>query len=211
MVKSIGRCPHRPKAQLLKVLNQYLHLVINIFHHRQGQMDLNNVYFFTATIYDWKLLLEKDEFKLIVINSLRNLVERNLICIYGFTVMPNHIHLLWEMKQPNGKEMPGSSFLKFTAHEFKKRLQATDSSFLNEFTSQKNDRQYQFWKRDPLAIPISSETIFFQKLEYIHNNAVSGKWKLCSLPEEYRWSSARFYFDGTDEFGILTDIRDAEL
>jgi len=79
---------------------------------------------------------------------------------------------------------------------------------LSNYLSIKRDRKYQFWKRDPLAIPLSTIKILEQKLEYIHNNPVAEKWALCKLPEEYRWSSARFYLTGIDEFGFLTHYRE---
>jgi hypothetical protein len=41
---------------------------------------------------------------------------------------------------------------------------------LKDYKSEKMDRNYQFWKRDRLAIPISTETILIQKLDYIHFN-----------------------------------------
>jgi hypothetical protein len=47
-----------------------------------------------------------------------------------------------------------------------------------------------------------------QKLEYIHNNPVAEKWAMCKLPEDYRWSSARFYLKGVDEFGFLTHYKE---
>jgi putative transposase len=73
--------------------------------------------------------------------------------------------------------------------------------------SGKSDRGYQFWKADPLAIPLSTIKILEQKLEYIHNNPVVEKWSLAGFPEEYRWSSARFYLEGKDEFGFLTHYK----
>jgi REP element-mobilizing transposase RayT len=81
--------------------------------------------------------------------------------------MPNHIHLLWYILKQNGKESAAGSLAKFTAHRFKKYLLQTNQSHL--YKSDKDDRAFQFWKRDPLAIPISSEKIFISKLEYIHN------------------------------------------
>jgi putative transposase len=111
------------------------------------------------------------------------------------------------MLEPNGKESPAGSFAKFTAHEFKKYLQTNDINELEKYRSSKEDRQYQFWKRDPLAIPLTSEKSFLQKLDYIHNNPVKEKWGLADLPENYRWSSANFYQIGIDEFEILSDYR----
>jgi hypothetical protein len=76
------------------------------------------------------------------------------------------------------------------------------------YRSDKQDRSYQFWKRDPLAIIISSEKVLESKLDYIHNNPVRAHRSQCKYPEDYRWSSAGFYYHGKDEFGILTHYMD---
>ena len=70
---------------------------------RNSTLFLNEVYFWTDTIKDWKNILLNDDFKLIIINSLKELVERDKIVIYAYVIMPNHIHLVWEMKTMNGK------------------------------------------------------------------------------------------------------------
>jgi putative transposase len=64
------------------------------------------------------------------------------------------------------------------------------------------DRTYQFWERNPLGIELYTHAVFMQKLEYIHWNPVRAG--ICSLPEEYYFSSAKFYHTGIDDFGILT-------
>ena len=88
---------------------------------RNSTLFLNEVYFWTDTIKDWKNIFLNDDFKLIIINSLKELVMRDKIVIYAYVIMPNHIHLVWEMKTMNGKEMPHASFNKFTAHQFQKK------------------------------------------------------------------------------------------
>ena len=108
------------------------------------------------------------------------------------------------MLKPNGKESAAGSFAKFTAHQFKKILETHNPSLLQQYKSEKSDRAYQFWKRDSLAIPLSSEKNLLQKLEYIHKNHIREKWQLAKVPEDYRWSSAGFYYGKPDEFGILT-------
>ena len=65
----------------------------------------------------------------------------------------------------------------------------------------KYDRTYQIWKREPLSIELFTET-FMQKLHYIHNNAVAAG--LVNFAEEYKYSSAKFYHQGIDEFNIIT-------
>ena len=72
---------------------------------------------------------------------------------------------------------------------------------LSGFKVNKYDREYQIWKREPLSIDLLNESMFKQKLEYIHYNPV--KAGLCNIPEEYHYSSAQFYHDGTNSFEIL--------
>ena len=65
---------------------------MNIFHKRQGQVDINFCYFYTDTIYQFRHLLADDALKLEVISSLLYLVQKEIVTLYGFVIMPNHIH-----------------------------------------------------------------------------------------------------------------------
>ena len=179
---------------------------MHFIYKRQGQMVLHQPYFYTQTIHDHKKLLVDDNLKMIIINSWQYLVRKKLIKIFGYVIMPNHLHLIWKMLKMNGKEMCSESFSKFTGHEFKRYLINENKELLTEYYSDKSDREFQFWKRDPLAIPLSGINNFIQKLKYIHENPV--KSNLTRVAEDYRWSSAGFYDYGYDEFGILTDFRD---
>jgi putative transposase len=180
---------------------------MNIFEKRQGQMYNELPYFYTETIHNFYPLLKNDDLKTIIIQSWHYLVSQKLVVIYGFVIMPNHLHIIWKMLSSNGKERPSGSFSKFTAHEFRKYLLQNEKSKLNQFIVNKSDRNLQFWKRDPLAILLSSEENLIQKLDYIHNNPIQEQWQLSILPEDYKWSSARFYKDGFDEFGFLTHFK----
>ena len=52
-----------------------------------------------------------------------------------------------------------------------------------------------------------TEKLFMQKLNYIHNNPLQAKWQLYTTPENYFYSSAKFYETGLDDFGVLTHFR----
>ena len=67
------------------------------------------------------------------INSLRFLSKKECIRVYGFVIMPNHFHWIWQLLKPNGKESPVESLMKFTAHQFEKYLRQKDPSLLYEF------------------------------------------------------------------------------
>jgi hypothetical protein len=55
--------------------------------------------FFAASINGWYKLLEHDQYKDIIANSLRFLVEDKLINLYAFVIMPDHIHLIRQMQR----------------------------------------------------------------------------------------------------------------
>ena len=175
---------------------------------RNSFMELNEVYFWTSIIVMWKHLLKQEKYRELIIESLKYLSDRKLISVYGYVVMPNHVHFIWEMLGKNNKEMPDSSFTKFTAHALKKDLVKNHPQVLNIFKTDKYDRDYQFWQRDPLAVRIFSKEMFYQKLMYIHLNTLSERWNLAKRPEEYYWFSANYYESGKDNQGFIKHYQD---
>jgi putative transposase len=95
-------------------------------------------------------------------------------------------------------------FLKFTAQQIRFKLIDRKDKSLDSFLVYAADRQHQFWERKALSIDLWTPAIFMQKLDYIHNNPLQDKWKLCKFPEDYKYSSAKFYENGDDEFDLLT-------
>ena len=172
---------------------------------RKSSAVLNKIYFFTATIHKWKCLLKVDSNKQLIVDYLKVLSNNGFIKVYAFVIMPNHIHLIWEQLKINGKETPQGSFLKFTAHEFLKKLKQTGDS--QKFEVVAANKKHQIWQRDSLSIEIYSRKVATQKLEYIHFNPVNKNWKLSKDDLDYFYSSSRYYEKGIDEFGIITDHR----
>lgn len=119
--------------------------------------------------------------------------------------MPNHIHLLWSPYQNYAIVKIENMLLSFTAHAFKKQLAINNPGMLNEYVSTQHDRNYHFWERRSRTIEVMSRTIAQQKLDYMHLNPVSGKWCLMSLPQQYNFSSARFYLLNEKNFPFLND------
>jgi putative transposase len=162
--------------------------------------------FFTATILDWKMLLKPVEYKEIIIKSLKYLVETKKVRVNAFVIMDNHIHLIWQLEGNLKQEDVQGSILKFTAEAFKRDLKENNPEFLKLFFVNKKDRKHQFWQRNSLSIELYSNSVFEQKLEYIHENPV--KAGLCVFAEDYYYSSAKFYEAGIDNFGFLTHYND---
>ena len=167
-------------------------------------MNQHYIQFFTATNLWWKKLLQPDKYKQIIIDSLKFLVENNRVKVYGFVIMPNHIHIVWKISENYKLEDVQRDFLKYTAQMIKFDLTENRPQVLSHFEVNLKDRKYQFWERNPLSIDLYAREVVYQKLRYIHANPIQEKWKLANIPEEYWFSSARFYGLGVDDFGFLT-------
>ncbi len=181
--------------------------IIDPNYKRKSYLEIGEVYFWTATITNWNHLLKEDVYKEIIIGSLRTLSERELIDVFAFVIMPNHIHLIWRTNKLNGKETAKASFLKFTAHEFKKMLRKyTDE--LSSYRVNAHNKEYEFWQRDSLAIHLYSRHVMLQKLNYIHLNPLAPHWLLVADPCQYKYSSAGFYECNRKNFYFLKDVRE---
>ncbi|MBK7183622.1 MAG: transposase [Bacteroidetes bacterium] len=164
----------------------------------------SDVYFFTATNLNWLKLLDNNDHKNIILNSLLFLVENKRVVILAFVIMPNHIHLIWKIENGHKKEEIQRDFLKFTAQQIKFNLVKIDSNFLDDILVNAKDRRYQIWERNPLWFELDNTNTLLQKLNYIHKNPLHKKWFLSELAEDYPFSSANFYMTGKDDFGFLT-------
>ena len=160
--------------------------------------------FLTITILNWNRLLKNDKYKQIIITSFEYLVKQNRAKIYAFCIMDNHIHLIWQACNGYTNRQNQHCFTRFTAQHFKYDLLENNPDELQNYYVGAKDRQYQFWERNPLAIVLQSKDVFFQKLNYIHENPV--KACICSLPEDYYFSSASFHLCGRSSFVFLSSL-----
>lgn len=98
------------------------------------------------------------------------------LCVYGYVVMPEHVHLL--LSEPKrGTLCDALHFLKLSFARRSRRLRPGDEG--------------SFWEKRYYDRNIRSYQDFVEKLRYIHRNPV--KRGLCAQPEEWPWSSFRHY------------------
>ncbi len=170
-------------------------------------MELLKTYFYTATILNWIPILKPDKMKNIIIQSLEFLTLKNKIRVYGFVIMPNHMHLILRSLEMNGKEFPEESLLKFTAHQFKKDFE--DKKYLlDNFLVRKADRRYQFWQKNSLPVEISDRGMLKRVLHYAHLNPLQQHWNLVEDSNLYEYSSCSFYEKGDKRYSWLVDYRE---
>ncbi len=167
---------------------------------------IHGIEFFTATCLNWQPLLAADKRKDILMDSLRFMVCDKRIWLYGFVIMPNHIHLMWRRQDDWIERSTEQIFLKFTAQQIKFQILDTNSQELELYRSTQRDRQYHFWERRPFKATMYNRRVATQKLTYMHRNPV--KAGLCKTPEEYKYSSYRYYELNIDEWGFITHYED---
>jgi len=151
----------------------------------------NPLQFYTATILEWKHLLKPNKYKQIISSSLAFLVKENRVKVFGFVIMSNHVHIIWQGTELYSLKHTQLSFMKFTAQQIKFDLEKSHPEVLAHFMVDSKDRKYQIWERNPLCIDIMSSEVFIQKLNYIHENPV--KAALCKDATDYEYSSAKHY------------------
>ena len=99
-------------------------------------------------------MLEDDKHKGIIINSLRFLTTEERVVIYGFVIMQNHFHLIWQLMGDHERDEVQRDFLKFIGQQVLKNLRNLKFPILQELLVQAKDRKYQVWERNSLSIPL---------------------------------------------------------
>ncbi len=164
--------------------------------------------FFTATIKDWVPLLQSEKQKNTIVESLRFLVQNKRVKVFAFVIMPNHIHVIWQVLEGHKYSDVQRDFLKYTAQTIKNDLLTEESPLIEKLKSSNKDRKYQIWQYKSLSVELNTKAIFDQKLEYIYNNPVQAKWKLSTVPEDYYYSSAGFYMEENQSFDFISHYLD---
>jgi putative transposase len=115
------------------------------------------------------------------VSALERVRENYGLCIYGYVVMPEHVHLLVSEPERSTLAQAIKSLKQGVARRL--ALRAADS----------------FWQARYYDFNIWSEKKFVEKLRYIHRNPV--KRGLVARPEDWPWSSFRHYAMG--EGGVV--------
>jgi REP element-mobilizing transposase RayT len=112
--------------------------------------------------------------------------------LFAYVIMLDHMHLLTSRPSTTSNVL---RFLKgITARRIIDYLKAKGyESSLAKLRHQERDRQYKYslWQTEKNVMPIFSEGMFLEKLNYIHLNPVRAG--LVEDASDYRWSSARIW------------------
>jgi putative transposase len=132
-------------------------------------------HFVTFSCYQRLPYLNNDHARIVFLEHLERCRERHRFHIYGYVVMPEHVHLL--LSEP--PEMKFSGIFRALKTETSKQLK---------------DPRPHFWLPNYYDFNVFTRPKFIEKLRYIHRNPV--KRGLVEKPEDWPWSSYRHWLTG---------------
>jgi REP-associated tyrosine transposase len=162
----------------------------------------NHAHFVTTSTYRRVRLFDPEPFRDLWVCTLGKVRDALRFKLMGYVLMPEHFHLLlWSGSQLNPSEIIRSLKVR-TAMEILK--------FLREHQTRPWCRQtlnglrlpptvhspatHRVWQRRFFDLNLWSASKILEKLNYMHGNPV--KRGLVRLPEDWRWSSYRYYDSG---------------
>jgi putative transposase len=174
-------------------------MAVRTMHEHQDE----SLYFITFTCYKWLHLFEEIFAYDLVYQWFDHLLIQN-IRVVGFVIMPNHLHVLLHFKEmkyslakviANGKRFLAYGIVKKLVEQNKDEILLILKNGVTRSAGRKGQLHKVFQESFDAKLCFSPRFIE-QKLNYIHNNPVSGKWNLAVDLYSYPHSSASFY-----EFG----------
>lgn len=115
------------------------------------------------------------------LKTLKESAEFFTVRVHSYCLMPNHLHLLLETRQPN-------------LSKFMQRLLGVYTTRFNR----KRKRYGHLFQGRYKALVVDKDSYLLELTRYIHLNPV--KAGLAESPEDYAWSSMRAFLKGPSEF-----------
>ena len=178
------------------------------------KIDKEGIYFITFTCYDWLSLIEILQAYHVVYNFF-TVLKKQGHTVLAYVIMPNHLHLLLHYNGGKILNTVIGNGKRFMAYEIVSLLKEKgEDTLLKKLQAVVKDKDRSRGKKHEIWIDsfdvkeCRTEKFILQKLIYIHENPVRGKWKLCDTSLDYPHSSARFYFNGKQQLFEVKDYRD---
>ena len=171
-----------------------------------------NTFFITTTVVNFDPILScGDTYYLILIDSLRHVLEEHHATLFAYVLMPSHVHIIIAM--PEGESISDlmRDFKKFTSTKIRQQLEKDNQTSwilkLKANAATSKEQVFKLWMDRFDDVVIFSEKVLRQKIEYIHYNPV--KAGLVEKPEDWKYSSARNYI--LDDHNLICVATDWEL
>lgn len=150
--------------------------------------DTGHIHFITSSCYHRRAYLNTPEKRDLFLQILEHVRRRYDFIVVGYVVMPEHFHLL--ITEPERGTQ--STVMQVLKQRFARCILRDDVSRHTELW--KSTAAAHFWQKRFYDFVVLSEEKKIEKLRYIHRNPV--RRGLVASPEQWRWSSFRFYAFG---------------
>ncbi len=134
----------------------------------------------------------------IAINALNFYRQQLGLRIFGYVLMPTHLHGLFLPEQPDEMNALIGDGKTWTTKKIIALLRAEGYHQIADRFRWREPRRrqwlYHLWEFRACDMDVWTKAVFEQKLRYIHENPI--RWGLCELPEQYRYSSFRSLYMG---------------
>ena len=177
----------------------------------RAEFNPDYLYFVTTKAERHAHIFKRESIMRIILDSLHFLHTSGRMELFCFVVMPNHIHLIGRFSLKHSLADMIRDFKRHTARQIIRQLRAeedVDKLGLLRDLNKHNDQDFKVWEDGYDARDVFSLGFLTQKMEYIHNNPCQVHWNLAPAPEEYPWSSARFYILDEPSVIPVDDVRD---
>jgi REP element-mobilizing transposase RayT len=146
--------------------------------------------YITAVTKDRLPVFRTDAIKVITCKALDEARKSGGFAIYAYVIMPDHLHAIID------SAIKPSKVLQFINGIISRRVidhlkEHGHNASLGKLRRESGTRghMYSLWEHHNNALPIFSEGMFMEKVNYIHQNPVRAG--LVEHAEDYRWSSIR--------------------
>ncbi len=137
-------------------------------------------------------VFKTDQTKAVLCRALNEARTSAGFLLFAYVIMIDHMHVLTSRPTTTSNVLRVLKGL--TARrviDYLKESYYLDSLAKLEHQEQDRNHRYSLWQKEKNVLPIFSEGMFMEKLNYIHQNPVRGR--LVDRATDYRWSSARIW------------------
>jgi REP element-mobilizing transposase RayT len=178
-------------------------------------IDTVEIYFITFTCHQWLPLIKLAEGYEMIYNWF-DVLQSKGHTLNGYVIMPNHLHMLLHYTGEgytlnkligNGKRFMAYEIIDILEEQREEKILHKLNQAVKIF-DKKRGKKHEIWEDSFDVKHCWTEKFVLQKLNYIHNNPCSGKWRLADSPIHYLHSSASFYVSGKQGGYKVKDYRE---
>lgn len=133
-----------------------------------------------------------EKLKVIACAALNEARESCGFARFAYVIMPDHLHEITDgVKKASVVLRYINGIIGRRIIDYLKENGHTTSLEKLRHETRERGYSYSLWEHHNNAFPITSESMFMQKVDYIHQNPVRAR--LVENAEDYRWSSVRWW------------------